>query len=165
MFIYLYLADSSEMDVDTSMDMHSDSDQEDDLDSQRLNHVLLPRVLPQTRKDSYETGLDLLNQMVCDIQSLAEFYELPPKTVNFMLKLRQIHTNCTPQTVLSAINRLGPGDTFAMFMRYQDCGILFRVPPNETPNDVKNVIVAPFPGCLDPSEIYKHDSDIEVICL
>lgn len=52
-----------------------------------------------------------------------------------------------------------------MFVRRQNCAIMIHmksVEANEA-NEFGNVIVATFPGNLHPSEVYKYDSDIEVI--
>lgn len=60
------------------------------------------------------------------------------------------------------------GDTFAMFIRHQNCAIMIHVPANElinTADEPENVIVATFPGSLHPRDIYENEnsSDLEVI--
>lgn len=127
-----------------------------------MNHILLPRKLPHENYESYDTDLDLMNRMVENVQSLSE--HLPAKTVRLLEKLRQIYLNCTPQAVSQAINMLSPGDTFAMFLRSQDCAIMFHVPKDENVNNVQNAIIAIMPGSLEPSKVYECiESDIKVI--
>lgn len=139
--------------------MNSDSDPgEDEEDNTLLHHIILPTVLP--REASYTTELDLMNQMVNNVKNLTGW--IPSETVDLFQKLQKVHTNCTPQTVFTEINKLCPGDTFAMFIRHQHYAIMIHVPSDEKMNDVQNVIVATFPGSLHPSEIYEHDSDIGV---
>lgn len=137
-----------------------DLDNMDDIDCMQLRHILLPRYLPPGNYDSLDIESGLMNQMMDTVQNLAEF--LPPKTVELLKKLQNVHINCTPQTISDDINALRPGDSFAMFVRHQDCAIMLRVPPTENWNDVQNVIVATFPGSLYPGEIYLPDGDIEV---
>lgn len=57
------------------------------------------------------------------------------------------------------------GDTFAMYVRRQNCAVMIHVPANEmvSVDETKNVIVSTFPGNLHPREIYQHSGDIEVI--
>lgn len=56
------------------------------------------------------------------------------------------------------------GDTFAMYVRRQNCAVMIHVPANEmvSVDETKNVIVSTFPGNLHPREIYRHIGDIEV---
>lgn len=57
------------------------------------------------------------------------------------------------------------GDTFAMFIRRQNCAIMIHVPANGLINindEPENVIVATFPGSLHPRDIKEHLNDIEV---
>lgn len=57
------------------------------------------------------------------------------------------------------------GDTFAMFVRRQNCVILVHMSQDGMVDAEKsqNVIVATFPANLHPGEIYKYDSDLQVI--
>lgn len=126
-----------------------------------MHHVILPRVLPQQKsRFLFSTELELLNRMVKNVEHLAE--SLPPKTVDLFRRLQRVHTECTPQVVSTEINKLRPGDTFAMFVRFQYCAIMIHVPDDEQVDDIQNVIEATFPGCVHPREIYTYDGDIEV---
>lgn len=126
----------------------------------RLHHILLPRCLPRMVYDAHDIGLRLMNQMLSTVESLSNY--LPPTSVKLLKTMHQLHANFTPQTILDGIKALRPGDSLAISVRYQDCAIMFYVPPTENSNDIQNVIVATFPGNLDPKEMYKYDGDFEV---
>lgn len=147
------------------MDIDTDEEFEDEVLEKRIkvmNHILLPRKLPQEQYDSCHTDLELMNQMVEIVQRLAE--HLPARTVKLLKKMHQIYLKCTPKAVSEAIKTLGPGDTFAMFLRSQNCAIMFHVPKDENVDNVQNVIIATTPRSLAPSEIYNNAaSGIEVI--
>lgn len=149
------------------MDIDTDEEFEDEVLDKRIkvmNHILLPRKLPQEQYDSCDTDLALMNQIVEIVQKLDS--HLPAKTVKLLKKVRQIYLKCTPTAVSKAIKTLGPGDTFAMFLRSQDCAIMFHVPKDEIIDNVQNVIIATTPRSLDPSAIYDNaGSGIEVICI
>lgn len=166
--------DNEDMDIDMSSEdeqaLVSFTGEMDELDElydivtiTQWRHILLPRYLPHGNYDLPEVGAGLLNKIVDIVQSLDNY--LPPKTVELMTKLKHIHINCTPQTVMEEINTLRPGDSLAMFVQQQHCAIMFRIPTTENWNDVQNVIVATFPGRLDSSELYEIDDDFEVILL
>lgn len=148
------------------MNVDIDSDyggsEPDEKEDNALTHIVLPRVLPLKPSDNLQTmEKDLISQMTKVIIDLNEW--IPPKTVELFKNSERIYANCTPEVVSNAINRLGPGDTIAIFVRFQRCAMMIHVPQNEATNDVQNVIVATFPGSLHSSEIYDHTSDIEVI--
>lgn len=148
--------------MDVDLDSDDGGSEPEEKEDNTLTHIVLPRVLPQKASDNlHTTELDLMCQMANIVSDLVEW--IPPKTVTLFQNLQNVSANCTPQVVSNAINRLGPGDTFAMFVRIQRCAVMIHVPPNETVNNVKNVIVATFPGSLHSSEIYERVSDIEVI--
>lgn len=148
------------------MNVDIDSDyggsEPDEKEDNALTHIVLPRVLPQKVSDNLHTiELDLMSQMTNVIIELNEW--IPLKTVEMFQNSQRIYANCTPDVISNAINRLGPGDTIAIFVRFQRCALMIHVPQNEATNDVQNVIVATFPGSLHSNEIYDHTSDIEVI--
>lgn len=128
----------------------------------QLYHVLLPRVLPQENCDLYKTEHDLLNEMVENVKSLSHC--LPQKTVKLFQSMQKVHTENTrtPEIIANEINALEPGDTFAMFVRFQFCAIMIHIPSDEKPGNIQNAIVATIPGSLHPNEVYKYDNDIEV---
>lgn len=156
---------SSTMDestTDDEMDPNPNLYEENEL----LHHVVLPRVLPQEKSENlHSTELEIVKQIVNISETLKELEKewLPPKTIELLVTLARIHMECTPQTISTNINKLGPGENCAIFVRSQQCVITIHVPLNEKGNDVQNVIVATFPGSLSSSEIYSHDSGIEVI--
>lgn len=149
-------------------DSASDDD-EFDLEQPKLEkedalmyHVVLPRVLPDKSSEFlHETESNMINYMVKN--ALAWERYMPPETLKMLRKLRSLHYTCKLETVRSDINNLKPGESFAIFVRAQHCGMMIHVPPNEMIGNVQNVIVSTFPGRLDAKEIYSHDSDIEVI--
>lgn len=129
-----------------------------------LHHVLLPRVLPQKKTYRlYDMEFNLMIKMVKNVEKLAQF--LPPRTVEFFQRLYRVHMMCTKENLSREINALCPGDTFSMFVRLQHTAIMIYVPVNENANDIQNVIVSTVPVSLHPEEIYKNESDIEVILM
>lgn len=127
-----------------------------------LNHVVLPRVLPDGYlKDHEDHELLLLSTMVQTVETNSEW--IPSATVRLFQRLKRIHTiSRTPETIANEINLLQPGETFAMFVRRQNTGFMIHMPTEQVSNAEKSVIVLTFPGNLHPKEIYKHSSDLEV---
>lgn len=126
-----------------------------------LEHIILPRILPQEKSSMlYKTELELMKKMVENVENMADI--IPLKTVELFQRMQRVHMICEKGNVSQEINALRPGDTFAMFVRLQHTAIMIHVPSNEKINDVQNVIVSTIPT-LHPGEIYKHDSDFEVI--
>lgn len=126
-----------------------------------LHHVILPRFLPQEKSTHFHlTELQLMRQMVQTVYGLSE--KLPTPTVNLFVRFLDIHKESIPnhQTVYSKINALQPGDSFAMFVRRQNSMFVIHAPANTA---LQEVYVATFPGNLHPDEVYKYDSDSEVI--
>ncbi|XP_055325640.1 uncharacterized protein LOC129579505 [Sitodiplosis mosellana] len=123
-----------------------------------MDHVLLPRVLPQkTPENLLSTELKIISEMIRIADNWATKW-LPQKTAELLQMLQSFHIECTPHIVWESINNLHSGDNFAMFVRTQLCGIMIHVPPDESSDDV---IVATFPGSLDSTEIYSRDSGIQ----
>lgn len=131
-----------------------------------LSHVVFPRVLPQ-QKPRYVHELDLITLMVENVVKLSKW--IPPKTIELMETLKMVHVDGKPRPsiISDAIDSLSPGESFAMFVRRQNCMLIIYMPFNQISNikEMQNVIVATYPGNLHPSEIYKHNSDVEVIDL
>ncbi|XP_055310983.1 uncharacterized protein LOC129573873 [Sitodiplosis mosellana] len=122
-----------------------------------MNHVILPRYLPQERsKNFHNEELALLSNMVENVERLAK--SLPRNTVNMFHGLARVHKTLTPSVVSTEIRNLKPGDTFAMFVRRQNCAMMIHMPP-ERGDD--RVIAAIFPGNLHPKHISAAESDIE----
>lgn len=99
-------------------------------------------------------------RMMQNVENLAEF--IPPSTMKMCRSLSEVHRNRTPVTVSRQIKDLKPGDTFSMFIRRQNCGIMIHMHSNSKTKS--NVTVATFPGKLRPVEVYDHASDVEVKC-
>lgn len=133
------------------------------LDAQNvlLDHVLLPRVLPQ-KKVRFIDEQAIVIQFIENVENISEW--LPVKTVKMMERLKRATLECTRSVVSEIINELESGDSFSMFIRRQNSTIMFYVPPTEenSVDEIENVIVATFMGNLHPNEIFKHESDIEV---
>lgn len=125
-----------------------------------LNHIVLPRYQPQTRSPNFPAEeLKLLERMVQSVESLSSF--LPLNTLKMARSLAAVHLNLTPSTVTNEINNLQPGETFAMFVRMQNCAIIFHMLANAKANSEELVVVT-FPGKLHPKEVYTNPSDLEV---
>lgn len=126
-----------------------------------LNHVVLPRVLPEGYlKDHEQQELSLLSIMVQTVEKNCEW--IPSATVRLCQCLKRAHMSRTPETVSNEISKLQPGETFAMFVRRQNTGLIIHMPNEQVPNAEKTVTVVTFPGNLHPKEIYNHTSDLEV---
>lgn len=130
-----------------------------------LAHVILPRFLPQeTSHHLDQTDLQLLRKMVENVVHSSG--TVPMQTVKLFQSLWKIHDDLNAETISTEINALRPGDSFAIFVRRQRWMFMIHAPPcndeNAANNEPQEVIVATFPGNVRPSEIYKHESDIEV---
>lgn len=125
-----------------------------------LDHVILPRVLPQTKTPNlYETEFDLMKKMVENVENLSNF--IPTKTVEMFQRLKRVHEMRTKEDISKEINALCPGDTFAMFVRFQHTGFMIHVPSTEAINNVRNVVVSTIPN-LHPDQVYESNGDFEV---
>lgn len=132
------------------------STEEDDI---LLDHVLLPRVFSlNTPEELLKAESNIISQMIRIADDWASKW-LSRKTADLLRMLESLHIGCSTQTVCDNINNLRPGDSFAMFVRAQHCGILIHLPVGRNSDEV---IVATFPAFLESNEIYNRDSGIEV---
>lgn len=123
-----------------------------------LNHIVLPRFLPQSASIEFHSHeLELLMRMMQNVENFAEY--ISPSTIKMCRSLLEVHRTQTKKVIAQQIRDLTPGDTFAMFIRRQNCGIMIHIPQSGS-----NAIVATFPGKLRPEEVYRrgHQSDLEV---
>lgn len=135
-----------------------------------LNHIVLPRYLPQKRSPNFANEeLKLLKRMVNNIKDLLEY--IPLNTLEMIQSLDEIHSKPHANTIRNKMIHLKPGQTFAMFIRSQNCVLMIHMLPNgpadsdSVPNvssDSENIIIATFPGKLHPKEVYSNPSDLEV---
>lgn len=145
----------------SKMDAGIESDPQETQDN-LLKHVILSRYLPQENKNFMEIGVELMKQMIENVDNLAEW--IPSETVELFERLKRVSLECTKSVVSEEIDTLEPGDTFAMFVRCQNCVIMIHVLPDADLDDEQtpNVIVATYPGHFRSSETYNCDSDLEV---
>lgn len=123
-----------------------------------MNHVILPRYLPQHKSKNYHhEELALVFNMTENVRNLAK--SLPRNTVSMFDRLARVHQTLTPSVVSTEIRKLQPGETFAMFVRRQNCALMVHKPPD---GNGDRVIVSTFPGLLHPKLIASAGSDIEV---
>lgn len=123
-----------------------------------MNHVILPRLLPDRKSRYYHSlKLELLRQMVSVVERLQQW--IPTKTNELFQRLGKLYENFTPDVVAETINELQPGDSFAVFVRRQNWAIIIHRESTE------NAVVATFPGNLLPQEIYTAKSDLKVTFL
>lgn len=146
----------------SKIDITSD---EQDIQDMILNFAILPRVLPQEKSTKlHQIELDLVAQMIKNVMNLSGI--LPIKTIELFEKLKKIHGHTVPNEddITDQIKSLRSGDTFAIFVRRQNTTFIVYAPPNQNPDgkEPEDVIVATFPGNLHPTEVYKHESDMEV---
>lgn len=130
-----------------------------------LTHVILSRFLPQEKERFTDTGTALMNLMIENVENLDEW--LPTKTVELFDRMKRVNGECTKKVVSEEIEDLESGDTFAMYVRRQNCVIMIHALADAdlTDEHTPNVIVATFPGSLHPNDVYKFESDIEVMVL
>lgn len=130
-----------------------------------LTHVILPRFLPQSEslQTYYHTELKLFDEMCENVMDLSGI--IPSETVALFKSMHKAHHNLNSTTIFNQINALQPGDTFALYVRRQNCAFMIHVPTDENLVYGKphHAIVATFPARMHPDEIYKCDSDLEVI--
>lgn len=145
----------------TEIDINLESDNEINLEIDLINHVVLPRYLPQVTQ-SYEHELQLLQRMVELIEVQDEW--IPKETIEVLRNMMDIQVNCLPVTISEQINALTPGKTFAMYVKNQNCMFVIYMPANEIekPNEATTVIVATFPSDVDPKFINRTIDDFEV---
>lgn len=136
------------------------------LENDLLDHVLLPRLLPQTKRNNlHDLELDLLSRMAELVEVQDEW--IPAPTVKMFENLYHVQAECQPETIFEQINDLKPGGTFALFVKGQNCVFVVYMPLTDDndqpePDDLTTVIVATFPGSMDPKDIYKNFGDFEV---
>lgn len=121
-----------------------------------LYHIVLPRVLPQNKSiNSERHELALLTRITNTIRGLDK-WSISPETVRLFDSFEQIHLTRTPELISTKIMALQPGNSFAMFVRRQNCGFMIHMPIEENQTaKIKTVIVSTFPGNVHPKNIYK----------
>lgn len=126
-----------------------------------LNHIVLPRYIPQYRLPNFPLEeLELLKRMAENVEKFAD--SIPANTLKMIRSLAKVHLELTPKAIMEEINKLQPGETFAMFVRLQNCAIIIHMPSKGSTDSDNNVIVATFIGKVNPNEVYKNPSDLEV---
>lgn len=121
-----------------------------------LNHVILPRYIP-AEKQGYTNQIKLMNVMLQTVFQLGD--SIPAKTTDFLKQFHRLHVASldTFQSILKEqIKTLLTGETFAMFVRRQNCTLMIHKHRND------DIVLATFRGDFKSSEVYRYDSDIEV---
>lgn len=128
-----------------------------------LNHVILPRYLPQSKsRDLHNEELQLMKLMVENVEELSEMKMIPCNTIKMLSGLKREQSPDCSKVIANEIGQLKPGESFAMFVRRQNCALIIHMPKNTDRNQSDRIIVATFPGNLHPKHVYDSDSDIEV---
>lgn len=123
-----------------------DEDDEWNFNEFMLTHAVLPRRLPE-QKPNFSQQLRMLNVMIENIQSADQC--IPQKTREFFQRFQKIHeygTSIGAGVIHEQIKALHSGDTFAMFVRRQNCTLMIHRLENDY--DDHNVVVSTFPGDL-----------------
>lgn len=172
LFLFILTATNKNLRVDQFTKMSNEPDNGTTAQQRRdmLTHVILPRFLPQRiSAHLHATELHLLHEIVKNLEDLSEM--VPKQTVKLFQSLRRIHNEIelNADTISSEINKLRPGDSFAIFVRRQRWMFMIHAPPSNDESaastESEEVILATFPGNVRPSEIYKPKSDISVIII
>lgn len=125
-----------------------------------LTHVVLPRHLPQTKSHYiHDEDVALMSCMVDNVlQNEVLLKIVPPNTVKMLRNLRELHKTLTTEVIAKQLSALAPGETFAMFVRRQNCALMIHMPLNQS----DRVVAATFPGNLHP-KYFRDNNDIQVI--
>lgn len=96
-----------------------------EMDSHRnmIDHVFLPRKLPEKRIDLYNTERNLLRSMTATIESLDN--EILPSVVRQMFSnMTQLHCSdiLDPKIISSQMKNLKSGSMMGIYVREQNCG-------------------------------------------
>lgn len=138
--------------------MEVDSEMTEDIDENEfiLNHVVLPRFLPQ-KNQNYNDQLKIIKRMLKNVRDLRSY--LPINTVHLCETLKNIHLQSTDDNLRDTIKKelryLLAGDTFAIFVRGQNCTLIVH-------KKAASLILATFHGDVNSNEIYSQDSDLQV---
>lgn len=159
-------SESSEED-DTARCWNENEEQKFQKHKSLMNHIVLPRFLPQENSiDIIDEELKLLEHMNSTLNNFANSYgHIPKSTIEMFDGLKRMYTTCSPEAILKEIRRLVPGETFAMFVRRQNCALTIHMPETngDDANQSDRLIVATFPGSVNPNHHAQHNGcDIEV---
>lgn len=121
-----------------------------------LNHVILPRFLP-AKKPGFADQVKLMNAM---IDTILQTQHIPRKTIDFFRQFKRLHNATTPNESFSRelrdqLQSLAAGETFAMFVRRQNCTLLVQKLRT-------GMILSTFRGDMKNCDVYGYESDIEV---
>lgn len=135
------------------------------LSEKLLNHVVLPRFIPNTANvDLQLQESNLLIRVSESVKSLSKW--LPSNTVRMFKSFELVQQMRTPDVITDEINKLQPGETFAMYVRCQNTVFMCHMPAHQSndskPNETTSVIVGTFPGRIAVKHIYSHQTDLEV---
>lgn len=126
-----------------------------------MNHVILPRYLPQM-KSLEEHDLQLMSLMVENVNDKTFSGFIPPNTLKMIRGVAHVHRTLNQEIVSNEIGQLKPGETFAMFVRRQNCAVMIHMPTDINQNQSDHVIIATFPGNFHPKYLHACESDVEV---
>lgn len=128
-----------------------------------LNHVILPRALPnELSENAIHEEKILISRMTDAIVSCAGW--IPGRVVQNFQRFRRTHSDLTAKTVSRQIDTLEPGDTFAVLVKRQQCVFMVHMPLSERrhTNGTRLVQIGTFPSAAFPKDIYKCSSDLQV---
>lgn len=124
-----------------------------------IDHVFLPRTLPQKPIDLHNTERNLLNLMTATIESL-ENGILPSAIRQMFINIRQLHCIdlLDPKKISKQMKNLKIGDMMGVYVREQNCGLFIH-----RSND-DEVTISTFSASLPNEMIYGDtiNGDIQV---
>lgn len=139
----------------TDEDIEMEENVEIDKNEFILNHVVLPRYLPPAKQE-YKEQLKLVHLMLKIVISTKT---LPINTIRLFHRLKEIYIDTTDDTMKDILSKqiksLRSDDTFAMFVRRQNCTLIIH-------RKLETIILGTFHSDVKPIEVYKHCSDVEV---
>lgn len=132
-----------------------------------LNHILLPRFISaNAQKELFGQEISLLSRL-CETVTAASKW-LPTSTVDLIKSFERVHqSNESEETIYDELNKLKPGQTFAMFVRQRNTVFMCHMPTirgkRMAADKLQSVNIATFEGQIDPKDIYSNPMD-SMVC-
>lgn len=131
-----------------------------------LNHILLPRFISAAASiEAFGQEITLLSRLCETVRSSSQW--MPASTVRLLASFERIHqSNESEATIHDELNKLGPGETFAMFVRRRNTVFMCHMPAlpakRHGVDESTPLIVATFDGQVEAKEIYASPMDLMV---
>lgn len=126
-------------------------------------HVFFPRFLPNEKSHQLHLEESLAEMMYTTIANINETAPLPPSTLKLFANFVKIHPLVDANTISEEIKYIRSGEMLGMFVRHQNCGLIFYRPSNYTAKSSNDdLIIATFPVWLETTQIHQSNGDLQV---